>query len=366
MFADTNLRELVEFTSFDPVLSIYLNTEPSEGNADAYRLRLRSMLKEVKLPQDVEAIERYMNHEYDWSGRSVALFSCAGAKFFRAFPLAVPVRNVVHIGPRPSVKTLADLAENYGGFGVVLIDKQGARLFYSNMGEMREQEGLVGETVKHTKHGGASAVAGRRGGTAGQTQYEDELVDRNMRDAVDFAVHFFEENHIRRVLIGGTDDNVALFRSMLPKAWQSLIKGTFPMSMTASHSEVLMRALQIGQEAERQRETRTVEDLLTLAAKGGNAILGVVNVLAAAHDSRIQNLVVTNGFHQPGYQCPDCHRLSLNPSVDCEGCEEKPVPVDDLVELLVSDVLRKGGEVEVVRANTPLESRGSIGALLRY
>lgn len=367
MFADTHLRELVEFTSSSPVLSIYLNTEPSEGNADAYKLRLRTLLKEVKLPQDVEAVEHYMNREYDWSGRSVAMFSCAAKGFFRAFPLAVPVRNFVHIGSHPSIKTLADLIDNYGGYGVVLVDKQGARVFFFHMGELQEQDGLVGDPIKRAKEGGASTFLGRRGGTsAGQTQYVDELVERNMREAVDFSVHFFEENHVRRVLIGGTEDNVALYRSLLPKAWQSLVTGTFAMSMTASHAEVLNRAMQIGQENERQREARLVADLITAASKGTNAALGLEKVLPLVHAARISRLVITDGFQKPGYRCPDCGRLTLTPEKECLDCTEKPVVVADVVELMVSTVLRHGGEIEVVHSIAPLESRGHVGAWLRY
>ena len=81
MFTDNDLRELLEFKSPEPVLSLYLNTEPSEGNADAYKLRLRAMLKPLNLPQDVNTIERYFNTQYDWSGRAVAVFSCAGRLF---------------------------------------------------------------------------------------------------------------------------------------------------------------------------------------------------------------------------------------------------------------------------------------------
>ena len=67
MFTDTDLRELAVFSAPTPVLSIYLNTEPNRGNADAYKLRLRNMLKEMDLPEDVEAVEHYINHEFDWT-----------------------------------------------------------------------------------------------------------------------------------------------------------------------------------------------------------------------------------------------------------------------------------------------------------
>ena len=86
MFTDNDLRELLDFVAPEPVLSLYLSTDPSEGNADAYRLRLKTMLKEIKLPQDVSAVERFFNLEYDWSGRAVAVFSCAAKNFFRAYP----------------------------------------------------------------------------------------------------------------------------------------------------------------------------------------------------------------------------------------------------------------------------------------
>src|SRR3972149_4825025 len=234
MLTETDLRELLDYQSHHPVLSVYLNTEPSEGNADAYKLRLRTMLKEVNMREDVSAVERYIDHEFDRAGRSVAVFSCASEKYFRAYSLAVPIRSRVRVGDHPHVKPLADLLDSYGGIGVALVDKQGARMFSFHLGELREQEGVMGEEVRHTKRGGASTVAGRRGGIAGRTHYEDEVTDRNMKDGGEFATHFFKENNVRRVVIGGTEDNVALFRSLLPKSWQNLVLGTFSSSITAS------------------------------------------------------------------------------------------------------------------------------------
>src|SRR5512133_1842130 len=217
MLSENDLRELLDFTAEEPVLSVYLNTDPSEGNADTHLRRLRSMLKEINLTQDVQAIEKFFESEYALSGRGLAAFSCSPKNFFRAYPLAVPVRNLVHISDRPSVKPLAALLDNYGGYGVVLVDKQGARLFFFHMGELREQEGVLGETVKRAKHGvGASAVPGRRGSNVASRSV-DEVVDRNMKESVDFAIRFFEDNHVRRVLVGGTDENVKAFCSLLPK-----------------------------------------------------------------------------------------------------------------------------------------------------
>ncbi len=169
MLSESDLRELIEFSATQPMLSIYLNTVPTEGNADAYKLRLRNMLIGVTLRKDVSAVERYFDHEYNWSGRSIAVFSSAADGFFRAHPLAVSVPSQVYVSGRPAVKPLADVLDAFGGYGVVIVDKQGARVFFFHLGELREQEGVMGEVVKHTKRGGASTFPGRRGGIAGQT-----------------------------------------------------------------------------------------------------------------------------------------------------------------------------------------------------
>ncbi len=241
MLTESDLKELLEYHAKSPVLNVYLNTEPVEGSADTHKLRLRSMLKDVDLQEDVALVERYFDHEFDWSGRSVAVFSCAAEDYFRAFPLAVPVRSRVRISDRPYVKPLADLLDSFGGYGVALVDKQGARLFNFHLGELREKDGVLGEEVRHTKRGGGSQAQGRRGGVAGKTNYVEEVADRNIKEAAEKAARFFSENNVRRILIGGTDDNVIPFRAQLSKAFQSLVVGTFPMSMTASHTEVLVK-----------------------------------------------------------------------------------------------------------------------------
>jgi peptide chain release factor subunit 1 len=367
MFSDNDLRELLEFKSSEPVLSLYLNTDLTEENADAYRLRLRNMLKEINLPEDVSAVEHYFNHQFDWSGRAVAVFSCSPQSFFRTYPLALPVRNLIRISDRPSMKPLADLLDTFGGYGVALVDKQGARLFFFHLGELREQEGVLGELVKHTKRGGASSFPGRQGGIAGRTNRMEEKIERNLKDSAEFAAHFFEENHVRRVLIGGTDENVASFRSLLPKSWQSLVMGTFPMSMTASHTDVLSKALQIGKEAEHQREHRLVEHLITTAAKGGGAVVGSEGVFDAINHDRVKALLVEEGMPQPGYVCNACGALYVSKQDPCALCGKGKVErTQDAIEMAVSGVMRRGGEIDIVRASPDLNKVGSIGALLRY
>ena len=366
MITDRDLQELLNYQAKHTVLSVYLNTDPVEGNADAYKLRLRSMLKDVDLAQDVANILRYIDHEFDWSGRSLAIFSCAPENFFAAYSLAVPVRARVRTGDRPFVKPLADLLDSYGGYGVVLVDKQGARLFYFHLGELQEQEGVLGESIRHTKRGGGSQATGRRGGVAGQTNYEQEVAERNMREAVDFAVHFFAEKKVRRVLIGGTDDNVALFRSQLPKAWQSLIVGAFSVSMLASQSEVLERALEVGSAAEYRREAHLVDTIVTNTAKGRGGALELQATLDAIREGRVQVLVIRDGYRTLGGRCTSCGYLAAQPMEFCPFCSKPAEEIPDIVELAVQKVMQWGADVEVLQKDQQMKGFDQIGALLRY
>ncbi|MFN2197574.1 MAG: hypothetical protein ACK2UW_15760 [Anaerolineales bacterium] len=366
MLTQDEMRELLSYTSENPVLSVYLNTDPAMGNAEAYKLRLRAMLKNIELTEDTEAILSFIDHEYDWSGRSLAMFSCAADDFFRAYSLVIPTRDRVRTARTPHVKPLADLIDNYGGYAVALVDKQGARLFYFHMGELLEQDGVMGEAVRRTKRGGASQFPGRRGGTAGQTNYAEEVAERNMKDSAEFAAHFFNEHRARRIILAGTDDNVSQFRAQLPKTWQSLVVGAIPLSMTASKGEVSEKAMEIIREEDARREADLVRTIVTAAAKGREGTLGLEDTLSAVKDGRVSTLMVIDGYRSPGYLCLGCGYLTTQNLSACPFCGSSFDTINDVVDLAVNEVMKTGGDVEIVRDLPALEEAGQIAAQLRY
>jgi peptide subunit release factor 1 (eRF1) len=366
MLLERDLQELLDYQAKHPILSVYLNTDPALGSSDVYKLKLRSNLKGVDMPEDSAVVERYFDHEYDWSGRSVAVFSCLAEDFFRAYPIAISVRSRVRVSNRPHVKPLIDLLDSYGGYGVALIDKQGARLFSFHMGALREQEGIMGESVRRAKHGGGSQASGRRGVESGQTIYTEGVTERNMKDAAEFASQFFSENQVRRILIGGTDDNIAQFRSLLPKTWQSLIVGSFPISMGASHADVMERAMEIGKRTEEEREQKLLQTIITGAAKKRGGVMGLDLTLNAIHEGRVQRLLIAEGFRAEGFRCKSCGFITAQELPVCNYCSGQFDKIPDAVELAVRRVLQDGGEVDVLHESAALSEHGNIGGLLRY
>ncbi len=245
MFSETRLRRIQDFTASDPVVSLYLNTEPSKGNAETHRLRLRNMLKSLYLEQDVEKITQFFEQEYDWSGRSVAVFSCAPAGFFEYIPLAIPVKDFIQVGSRSMLDPLFDQMEDYNNIGVALVDQQGARFLNFRMGELVDQEGLLGSPIKNFKSGAASSAHGLRGGSLDGARHMKEKVDHNLRESIEFGEKFFMRHKVKKIIIGGNEENAARFKAGLDKSLQSIVAGTVAVNIAANYTEIWNRILHL-------------------------------------------------------------------------------------------------------------------------
>jgi len=368
VLTEQDLQELVGFRSPHPVLSLYLHVDPTAGSSDTHKLRLRQMLKELgpAAAIDAQAILRFVEHEYGWSSRSLALFSCAPVSFFRAYGLMVPLRSRARFVDRPYLKPLVDLLDTYGDIGVAVVDQRGVRLFDFHLGELREQGAALGEAVRRAKRGGGSQAAGRRGGSTGETRHAESVAERNLQDSARTSAAFFQQHKARRILLGGTEDTLPSFTALLPKAWQSLVAGTFHVGMDAGHSQVMERAMAVAQRVEREKEARLAEALVTAAAKGREAVAGLPSTLAAVLAGQVQTLVFRDGLRAPGWTCTGCGSVGVDPAPACPFCGKRLEPIADVVEHAVRRVLAEGGEIDVLSPEAGEGILGGIGAFLRY
>ena len=365
MFSEKDLRALLDYSSQGRVLSVYLNTNPTEVQAEAAKIQLRNLLKTVDLPEDVQVVEQYINFEYDWAAKGLALFSDQGVDFFNTYQFGVSVPEKVFVSHRPTIRPRVHLLETFMGWGVVLVDKQGARLFSFNLGELSESKGVTGDEVKQTKRGGGNAMHGRMGGSDPSGNVEN-IIERNFKDVIEHATEFFKHHHIRRIMIGGTDDNIARFKEELPKAWQSLVAGEFSMSMTAGHSEVLEQATRVSLATHEKITQSLVNQAITLSAKGSNGVTGLIDTLNAIHEGRVITLLVMQDFEQAGYRCDGCGYLSVQELETCPFCKGSFKRIDVAVEMAVQETLRNNAEVKVVKDSPELAQVGQIAAIMRY
>ena len=365
MLSEKDLQTLLEHSNQGQVLSVYLNTNPAEVNTEAAKLKLRNLIKTIDLPKDYQAVETYVDLEFDWAARGLAIFSDQDANFFQAYQFGVSVPNRAFIGDRPVIRPLAYLGDAFKGWGAVVVDMQGARLFTYNYGMLNEFTEITGDEVKQTKRGGGNAMPGRMGGANTSAKVEN-VIEKNIKEVIDTATMFFSRNHIRRIMISGSEENIARFKEELPKAWQSLVVGEFPMSMTANHQEVQVQAETVALATHHKITSSLVDQSITLAAKGANGVTGLIDTLNAIHEGRVKTLMVLQDFEQPGYRCAGCGYLTVQSLETCPFCQGNFDQIKSAVEEAVHETLRKNAEVKVIPENQALEGAGGIAAILRY
>jgi peptide chain release factor subunit 1 len=362
MITQAELQQLIDFEpTGHPVLSLYLNVDPSRRSKDKYMLWLRNYLKEVSgqaEPADIERVERYFGFEYDWQGKSVACFSCAEADLWQVFTLLVPMEDGVFVGDLPHIKPLTNLMDRYEPYGVAMVDREGARLFQIHMGQIVDTAGTLGEETKRHKQGGWAAQRLQR--------HEDVQASHNLRSAASVATDFFQQGQTRRIVLAGTEETVSQFYSLLPRAWQDKVVGTIPLDMNASETEVLTKSWTVIDKAHADEHAALVERIITSAAKGEGATLGLSATLAALQEERAHTLVIAAGFSAPGYRCTRCGYVAAVQEGTCPYCGGDMTHVDDAVEYAVKRILELGGQIESVQDEPALAESGSIGALLRY
>jgi peptide chain release factor subunit 1 len=371
MFTQEDLRELAAYEAESPILSVYLDVDPRERTTDEYKLALRELLREAEqwdVEEDIEAVERFFDHGYDWSGRGVVVFSGSEEDFWRAYSLAVPVTSGVTVARKPYIWPLAALVETYGRYVVALVGRQEMRLLHFVMGELTDKQHVEGEDVRKLKKGrGSSGGPGRRGGAPISGRHEEEMVQRNLRDAVKSLEQFWRQHDPQWLVLSGAEPTLTQFEEALPHRLQEQVIGTFSADMNASEVEIKDRSLEILRRAELEREAALVEAVFTAAAKGRGGAIRLADTLGAAHEGRIQTLVVARDYHPKGYQCQNCGYITDQALPKCPFCGGEVAEIPDAAEALVTQVIDSGGEVVVVDAEDhPRISEFGVGALLRY
>ena len=369
MFKQDDLRELAAVQTEMPMLSVYLNVDPTKHTTDEYKLALRQMLKRaegIASSKDVQAVGRFFDHEYDWSGRGVVIFSSAHDEFWRAYSLAVPVSSGVTVARKPYIWPLTAVVNAHGSYTVAQVDRQGVRLLQFEMGELQATDGHLGEEVRKLKKGrGSSGMAGRRGGAPISSRREEEVAQRNIRDAIKTTKQFCKQHNPQRLIIAGAEPTVTQFRDTLPKALQKKVIGTFSANMNALEPEIRDRSLEILRQVEKERQTALVDAVFTAAAKGRGGAIRLADTLGAAHEGRIQTLVVAHDYHEPGYQCGNCAYITDHSLEVCPFCGGEFAEITDAAEALVTKVIEDNGQVEVISDHPKIAEFG-VGALLRY
>ena len=366
---DGEIRELAGFEgSSAPVTSCYLDVDGRRRvrQSDVVH-QIELMLRDARakadgipsVVEDFRRIAEFVKGGLDRSHtRGLAIFSCSAESFWRVVQLPVPVRDQLVVNHTPSVRQLELVIDEYERFGVLLADRQRARMFVFELGELVESHEQFDQLPRGDDHDHSYTKDQAQGHvTAAAAQH--------LRNAAAVAWRVYQRQEFDRLIIGAPADIAAELESLLHPYLRDRVEAHCSIPVGASDDEIRSAALQVEADVERRAEAEAVARLRDAVGAGRRGVAGLDATLEALAQRRVETLLLSAGYTAPGWRCGACAHVARMGRF-CPVCRSAMHEVDDVVEEIVESALSQSCRVEVCIDNADLDVLGRIGALLRY
>lgn len=363
------IRTLASFKGGDdPVVSVYLDVDGRRFvRPRDYELHLEALLRRAAEQanghapvEDLRRIEAHVKAGLDrHRTRGVALFSCAPGGLWSVVELPVAVRNQVVVNATPHIRQLEGVLDNNERFGVLLADRQRARMFVFELGEVVDKSELFDVLPRHEDDRGDWDKDHVRDHAA-------EAAHQHLKRAADVAFSVFQEQDYDHLIVGAPDDIANELERLLHSYLKDRLAARINVPVNATVPAIREAALEVESRVEREKEARLVAKLRDAVGSGNGGVAGLAPVLAALVERRVDTLLVSDGYEAPGWRCHSCGHVAVRGPA-CPVCPSSTMAmVDDVVEEAVEEALGQSCKVEVVVGDADLDVLGCIGALLRF
>jgi hypothetical protein len=306
---------------------------------------------------DLERIVEVVRGGFDRGRtRGVVIVACSHDDVFEVVELPVAVHDRLVVNHVPAMGPLEQIVGDHEPLGVLLADRQRARVLVSELGELHELGGLVGELTHgdpghHDRGDLAHAV--------------EAATHSHLRRAADAAWQQFQERPFDPVVVGAPDAVVGELVAMLHPYLRQRFAGRIAAGPSTGAAELRAEVAVVERRVEQEREAAVVGRLAQEARSGRRGVVGLAATLDALNQRRVERLVVSSGYAEEGWRCSSTGVLAaVGPSSPVDGSRMDRVP--DVVADALHAAIGQGCRVDICTGNADLDVMGRIGALLRY
>jgi peptide subunit release factor 1 (eRF1) len=346
-YLDVDGRRLVRHQDLEQELDVILRGARLQANGHQ------------SVHDDLRRIEALVRGGIDRSTtRGLAIFACAAADLWEVIQLPMPVRSQVVINHAPAVGQLESVVQEHEPIGVLLADRQRARLYVFEVGALVDRSELIDELPRDY-----DARGERERGTP--DAHTSELAHQHLRRAARAAFELWQARGFHHLAIGAPDAIASELEHDLHPYLRERLCGRIRVGVGATHAEVLRAAEAVEADVERQRESVVVARLREAVHAGRRGVAGLEATIDALNARRVDRLLVSKGYAEEGWRCPDSGALALKGPINpANGARMERV--GDVVEDVIEEALTQGVPVRICVSNADLDVLGRIGALLRY
>lgn len=378
MISYDDIRQLQQYQSGPDsfILSLYINTDQSNAaNLNrGFETSLENLFRQITDSQTTGENHRHkfeiecrrvldFLRDYTPKGRGLVIFSDSSQDFWWQRDLQVELPTEGRWSQNPWVRPLLEVLEDHDQFGVVLIDKQRARILTVDATGMEQQAEILSDVPnKHATTGTDHIMS--------QTQMQRDHaqhVQWHVKRVAEELAAIVDRKKLARIVIGGPVEATSTFINELPKRLQQMIIGTISVPLDSNHERLSSELRAVQEKAEHEDEARIVESMITTAMKGDRAVLGISETLAAIQEQRVYRLVVARDYRIEGKECESCLVLTADGLEKCSFCGGNLLPAPDLINRASRRVLDQAGKVQMVSGEAADKLAGiGIGAILRF
>lgn len=358
------VRRLAAYSGAGPVVSCYLDIDgrryvrPHDYELEFERMA-RSLRGRSDVGKDLKRVEDCVKGGCDRSHtRGLAIFSSVAGDLWEPLHLPVPVRNKLVVNQHPQVRQLEAVIEKAERFAVLLADRQRARLFVFQLGQLIDWSERFDRLPRHEDDAGDMVKDQVR-------DHTDSATRRHLLRTAEAAFELFQESGFDRLMVGAPADIAGPLERTLHPYLRERIAARLTVPVSAREDEVREAAVAAEEEALRRQEAADVDRLRSAAGMGDGAVVGLDEALKALVERRVDTLLVSDGFEAPGWRCQACGFMATK-GPSCPVCSKRMEQADDVVEDAVQEALNQSVRLEVCRDNADLDVLGRIGALLRF
>jgi len=357
-------------------VSLFLNVDGRQRpRPEDYRIPLDSLIKEAMSKEsgstaakDLGRIQSFVAGEFERAkSRGLAVFASAD-ELWEVVPLPVPVDDYLVVNMTPHVRQLETILDDHERIGVLLTDRQRARLLVVHLTEVIEREEILDPLPRHDDDKGDW-------GKDHVKAHANVIGRQHIRHAAQAMFELSRRVPIDRLVLCVADDIAPELERDLHAYLRAKLIGRCNLPIGSSDEDVIAAATEFAQKAERAEESQHVARLRAGVAKhaasgrqNGNveeAVAGIDHTLKAVFEKRAEMLLISVGYEKEGWRCAGCGYIATIGRT-CAMCGSEMVLVDDVVEEAVEDALAQRCRIEFCTDNADLDVMGRIGALLRF